>query len=160
VHPDLVQDQPGASAGTVTVGQSRAQRDGLFGGGVAVAALALGRGVAGAQTTGGRLAVAVIFGALIVLLAWAWVRVTRRPDHLEISSQAITHVSWRGQTVTLARQQGDVLRFVKTGGGRTWAGQRAFPGLTSRATGVVLSLNGFSTGKVRQACAAAGWQFE
>jgi len=104
------QDQPGA--GAITVRQSRAQRDGLFGGGVVVAALALGRGFTGAQTADGRIAVAVICGALVALLAWVWVRVIRRPDHLEITGQAITHVSWKGQTVTLSRQQGDVLRVV------------------------------------------------
>jgi hypothetical protein len=53
---------------------------------------ALARGVIGAQTTGGRVAVVVIFGALLVLLITRWVIIGRSPARLEITEDAIRFV--------------------------------------------------------------------
>src|SRR5712691_1233750 len=93
--------EPGLAADAVVVRQSRAQRDGLFTGLLAVFAVAFARGFTGAQTGGGRVAVTVFAGAVAALLAWLWIRAIRRPCHLEISGQAITCVGARVQPVTL-----------------------------------------------------------
>lgn len=55
------------------------------------------------QTAGARVAVAVIFGVVIALCVWLWVRVIRRCGHLEIAGQVITYVDGKGQTMTLSR---------------------------------------------------------
>ena len=49
------------------------------------------------------MAVAVIFGVVIALCVWLWVRVIRRCGHLEIAGQVITYVDGKGQTMTLSR---------------------------------------------------------
>jgi hypothetical protein len=99
-------DQLGAGADPIILQESRLLPNVLFGGLLAVFVLALGRGLAEAQTAGGRVAVGVIFGAAAALTAWAWVVVIRRRGRLEITGQAITYAGRKGgQPVTLARQQ-------------------------------------------------------
>ncbi len=107
--------QLGAGTDPIVVQESRLSFSVLFGGLLAVFALALVRGLAGAQTLGGRVAVAVIFGAAAALAAWAWVAVIRRRGRLEITGQAITYAGGKGQPVTLSRERGDVLRVVGAG---------------------------------------------
>jgi len=147
-------DQPGAGTDPAIVQESRLSYSVLFGGLLAVLVLALVRGLAGAQTAGGRVAVAVIFGAAAALAAWAWVVVIRRRGHLEITGQAITYAGGKGQPVTLSREQGDVLRVVARGAPR-------YPArcLTIQGTSTVIPLGFFRLSEVRQACAARGWQF-
>ena len=147
-------DQLGAGADPVILQESRLSLSVLFGGLLAVVVLALVRGLAGAQTAGGRVAVAVIFGAAAALAAWAWVVVVRRRGRLEITGQAITYAGGKGQPVTLSREQGDVLRVVARGAPR-------YPArcLTIQGTSTVIPLGFFRLSEVRQACTARGWQF-
>jgi hypothetical protein len=58
-----VRGEPAAAA--IVVRQSRLQRDGLFGGLLAVFALAFARGYPGAQTAAGRIAVTAFVGVEI-----------------------------------------------------------------------------------------------
>jgi hypothetical protein len=151
-----VQDEPGA-AHSIVVRQSRAQRDGLFAGLVAVFALAFARGYPGAQTPGGRVAVAVFIGVVIVVLAAGWVRLVRRGTHLELSAQAIALVEAGSQVAVLtrdSRDSGDELRLVSVGRGRyrSW-------GLTSAGASTVITLPFFSRREVSRQCEAAGWRF-
>ncbi len=145
--------QLGAGTDPIVVQESRLSFSVLFGGLLAVFALALVRGLAGAQTLGGRVAVAVIFGAAAALAAWAWVAVIRRRGRLEITGQAITYAGGKGQPVTLSRERGDVLRVVVRGAPR-------YPArcLTIQGTSTVIPLNFFRLSDVRRACAARGWQ--
>jgi len=147
-------DQLGAGTDPVIVQESRLALNVLFGGLLAVLVLALVRGVAGAQTAGGRVAVAVIFGTAAAVAAWAWVVVIRRRGRLEITGQAITYAGGKGQPVTLSREQGDVLRVVARGAPR-------YPArcLTIQGTSTVIPLSYFRLSEVRRACAARGWQF-
>jgi len=147
-------DQLGAGTDRVVLQESRLLLNGLYGGLLAVFVLALVRGLAGAQTTGGRVGVAVICGVGAVLAAWAWMVVIRRRGHLEITGQAITYSGGKGQPVTLSREQGDVLRVVEMGGPR-------YPKrcLTIDGTSTVIPLNFFRLSEVRQACTVRGWQF-
>jgi hypothetical protein len=147
-------DQPGAGTDPVVVKASRFSYSILFGGLLAVFVLALVKGLAGAQTAGGRVAVAVIFGAAAALAAGAWVTVIRRRGHLEITGEAITYAGGKGEPVTLSREQGDVLRVVARGAPR-------YPArcLTIQGTSTVIPLGSFRLSEVRRACAARGWQF-
>jgi hypothetical protein len=79
--------------------QSRAQRDGLLGGLVAVLAVAFGLGAANAQTTGGRIAALLVGGAIVLIMLGGWIRLIVRPSRLEISAEAITLVGPRGLTI-------------------------------------------------------------
>ena len=58
----------GGFGDAIIVRESRAQRDGLFGGLVAIFVLAFARGMAGAQTSAGRIAVAIFTTAVIAIL--------------------------------------------------------------------------------------------
>jgi hypothetical protein len=147
-------DQLGAGTDPVIVQESRLSFSVLFGGLLAVFVLALVRELAGAQTAGGRVAVAVIFGAAAALAAWAWVVVIRRRGHLKITGQVITYAGGKGRPVTLSREQGDVLRVVARG-----APPYRARCLTIQGTSTVIPLGFFRLSEVRQACAARGWQF-
>jgi len=146
------------SADTVILREGRVFPHVLCGGLLVLFILALVRGLAGAGTAGGRVAVAVIFGALMAVVAWAWVMLIRRRGHLEITAQAITYAGYvrrKPQTLILSRQQGDVLRVVQRGTPR-------YPVrcLTAQGSSLVIPLSLFRLSEVRQACAAAGWQFQ
>jgi hypothetical protein len=85
-----VTEQPPGLAGEVTiVKQSAAARDGLFGFLLAFLVAALVRGLIGAQTTAGRIAVATIFGASVVLMAWGWLNLRRGHTRLEVSVERV-----------------------------------------------------------------------
>lgn len=127
---------------------------------VVACAVALLRGVAGAQSTGGRTAAAVLFGAILILLivgAIRWKRTPRR--RLEISADAIRRVQPDGRVAALSRQSGDELRFVTQHRGamsRVWV-----LGLTIKGTDTIMDLRGeFPRDAVRRACIARGWRFD
>jgi hypothetical protein len=144
----------GSSA--VGVKESAAQRDGLFGFLVAAFGLALARGATGAHTVAGRVAVALVFGALVALCLVFWARTRIHPDRLEISEEAIRYVSGSGrQKSALFRQQGENLCFVAQGGGRVW-----WQALKERGSGAVMPLRFFSRAAVKRACEAQGWHFD
>ena len=144
-----------ADSRATIVRESRAQLRALFGFLTLVCAAALARGVPGAQTTAGRVAVAVVFGGLLVVLVVGWIVTIRRPRRLEITEGAVRYVQRNGQVATLSRQQGDELRWVKQLRGRTWR-----LGLTIVGTDTIMLLGTFSRKAVRQACLARGWRFD
>lgn len=138
----------------IVVRQSRAQRDGLFGGLAAVFVVALWRGFTGAQTSGGRVAVVVFCGLVLTGLTVLWVRYARRPSRLEIASQVITYVDPNGKQRLLTSAPGSELAFTTLGSGRYRT--RA---LTIRGSGSVIPLPFFSARRVRRECTARGWEF-
>ena len=141
------------------VAESRSQIGLLLGSLTLVFAVALARGVAGAQCTAGRVAVAVIFGILIVLIIRGWIMLVRRPSRLEVTENAVTFVRRNGQVSALSRQQGDELRFVKRHA--AVMSRTSTLGLTIAGTDTVLLLPGFfSRREVRQACRAGGWRVD
>ena len=150
--PDPMPATPAAAV--IVVRQSRLQRDGLFGALVAVFLVALARGYPHAQTTTGRFVLVVFVAVVTAALVVAWVRLIRRPCHLEISGQAVRFVDERGATQVLSRGQGEQLKVVSLGGGRYRR-----PGLTIAGTGTVIPLPFFSVREVRRQCLAAGWSF-
>jgi hypothetical protein len=142
--------------GATVVSESRSQIGLLFGFLSLAFAVALARGVTGAQSTPGRVAVAVIFGVLVLFSLRAWITMVRRPARLEIAGDVIRYVPRHGPVSTLSRQQGDELRFVKRQQGpRLWALELTIAG---SGTGIVLGF--FSRNAVRQACLARGWRFD
>jgi hypothetical protein len=142
--------------GAIVVSESRSQIGILFGFLSLAFAVALARGVTGAQSTPGRVAVAVIFGVLVLVCVRAWVMMARRPARLEIAGDVIRYVPRHGQVSSLSRQQGDELRFVKRQQGpRIWALE-----LTVAGSGSGIVLGFFSRNAVRQACLARGWRFD
>jgi len=145
---------PADPAGAIVLRQSRLQRDGLFGGLIAVFLVALVRGYPGAQTSTGRIVLVAFVSVVTVALAVGWVRLIRRPYRLEISSQTITLVDGKGATRTLSRRSGDELRLVSLGSGR----YRQY-GLTIQGADTVLPLPFFSAKQVKRQCRAAGWSF-
>jgi hypothetical protein len=142
-------------SGAIIVRESRAQISTLLGFLTVACVAALARGVPGAQTAAGRVAVAVVFGGLLMILVAGWVAMLRRRSRLEITENTVRYVQRHGQVSTLSRQQGDELRWVKELRGRTWQ-----LGLTISGTGAVILLGRFSRKAVHQACLARGWRFE
>jgi hypothetical protein len=146
---------PDPDPGAIIIRESRAQISFLFGFLTAACAAVLARGVPGAQTTAGRVAVAVVFGGLLAVLVIGWIAMLRRPRRLEITEDAVRYVQRDGQVSTLSRQHGDELRWVKQLRGRAWR-----LGLTFVATDSVMLLGTFSRKAVQQACLARGWRFD
>jgi hypothetical protein len=145
-----------AGLGPTIVAESRWQVSILFGFLTLAFAVALVRGVTGAQTTSGRVAVLVLCVVLLAVFISAWIRTLRHPARLEITEDAIRCVSRNGQSATLSRQQGNELYFVRRNrAGRIWT-----LGLAITSTDTVMDLGLlFSRTVVRQACAARGWRF-
>jgi hypothetical protein len=145
-----------AGLGPTIVTESRWQVSTLFGFLTLAFAVALVRGVTGAQTTSGRVAVLVLCVVLLAVFISAWIRTLRHPTRLEITEDAIRCVSRNGQSATLSRQQANELYFVRRNrGGRIWT-----LGLAITSTDTVMDLGLlFSRKTVRQACLARGWRF-
>jgi hypothetical protein len=157
-RPQQADSRTGATnpdAGATIVRESRVRTSTLLGLLTVACVAALARGGPGAQTTGGRTAVAVIFGGLLLILIVGWIVLLRRPRHLEITENAVRYVQRNRQVATLSRQQGDELRWVKQLRGRIWR-----LGLTISGTDSVMVLGTFSRKAVRQACLARRWRFD
>jgi hypothetical protein len=123
-------------------------------------AVALFNVVRHAQTSTGRVAGAVVFGAVLVLLIVGWIRMNRRPrGRLEITGDAIRYVEPGGRVSALSRESGDELAFFLQHRGamsRVWVLE-----LTVKGTGTVIHLRGeFPRAAVRQVCIAHGWHFD
>jgi hypothetical protein len=144
----------GPDPGAVVVLESRAQISAAYGIITLAFAVALDRGVAGASGTSGRVAVAVIFGLILVLFGRAWVVTLLHPARLEVTAAEIRYLRHRGKVSALSRQWGDELSFVKVRRGRIWT-----RGLTVAGTDNVILLGYFSRAAVRQACQGRGWRF-
>jgi hypothetical protein len=140
--------------GTVVLRQSHAQREGLFGGLVAVFVLAFARGFPAAQTTGGRISITILCAAVIVVLTIGWLMILRHPPRLEISARDIRYTDGKGMVTTLTRQSGGELRFVTTGSGRYRS-----RGLMVSGSATVVPLPFFSAREVREQTVARGWLF-
>jgi hypothetical protein len=148
-------DQLAAGENAIIIREGRVGPNVLYGGLFVVVVLALVRGLTGAQTAAGRVAVAVVFGALTALTAWLWVTMIRRRGHLEVTSQAITYSDGNRPPLTLSRQQGDVLSVVATGSVRFRTRS-----LTAQGTSTRIPMAFFKLSQVRQACTAMGWQVQ
>lgn len=125
----------------------------LFGFLMAIFATALIRGHVGATTNSGRIVVDALFGLLAIGTVGAWLRLSRRPAHLEISPEAIT-LSYRGGggSQQLLRSSGDL--YVGWSGGRY-----PQPYLRNVGTREGLALWTFSRSEVSRACTTMGWRF-
>src|SRR5580693_5850889 len=99
--------------GPTIVAASRWQVSILFGFLTLAFAVALARG--------GTVAVVVLCAILLAVFISAWIRTLRHPARLEITEDAIRYVRRNGQSVTLPRQQGNELYFVRRNrSGRIW----------------------------------------
>ena len=145
-----------AGLGPTIVAEGRWQVSILFGFLTLAFAVVLVRGVTGAQTTSGRVAVLVLCVVLLAVFISAWIRTLRHPARLEITEDAIRYVPRKGQSATLSGQQGNELYFVRRNrGGRIWT-----LGLGIMGTDTVMDLGIlFSRTAVRAACLARGWRF-
>jgi len=140
-------------ADVLVVGGSLGQREGLFGFLTVAFALALFRGLAGAQTSGGRIAVGVFAGGLLVLVVGLWLSCVLRPTVLEVSSERI-HLVNRGKrrSPDLAKSQGSEVGFYTRRSGRY-----STLVLRQSSTRTSVSLPLFSRASVAKACRARGW---
>jgi hypothetical protein len=98
-----------AGLGPTIVAEGWWQVSVLFGFLTLAFAVVLVRGVTGAQTTSGRVAVLVLCVVLLAVFISAWIRTLRHPARLEITEDAIRYVPRKGQSATLSRQQGNEL---------------------------------------------------
>jgi len=157
-HPPARQyaTRMGAVLGPTIVTESRWRVSILFGFLTLAFAVALARGMAGAQTTSGRAAVVVFCVVLLAVFISAWIRTLRRAASLEIMEDEIRYVRRKGESATLSRHQGSQLFFVRRNrGGRIWT-----LGLAMTGTDTVMDLGLlFSRKAVQQACRARGWRF-
>jgi hypothetical protein len=104
--------------------------------------------------TSGRIAVSAFAGCVTIVLLWGWIRLIRRPSHLEISPETVTLVEPDGKRTTLSRASGGEITVTASGGGRYR--QRA---LTIVGSGAVLPLGFFDLREIQRQCVASGWQF-
>jgi hypothetical protein len=152
---DEADSQPDDGGGDVVrVGESRWQRDGLFAFLAVAFALALFRGLAGAHTTGGRIAVSVVMGGLLVLVVALWLNAVRRPSVLEVASERIHLVNRaKKRSGDLVKSQGSEVGLVARRSGRYFTLL-----LRQSSTTRSLPLPLFSRRAVAHACRAQGWE--
>jgi hypothetical protein len=143
---------PGACA-AVVITESRAQVSALYGILTLAFAVALDRGLAGASSTSGRVAVALIFAAILALIVRAWIAMLLRPGRLMVTADEIRYLRHGGKVSALSRQWGDELSFVKVRRGRIWT-----RGLAVTGTDNVILLGYFSRPAIREACQSRGWR--
>jgi hypothetical protein len=143
---------PGACA-VVVITESRAQVSALYGILTLAFAVALDRGLAGASSTSGRVAVSLIFAAILALILRAWIAMLLRPGRLQVTADEIRYLRHGGKVSALSRQWGDELSFVKVRRGRIWT-----RGLAVTGTDNVILLGYFSRPAIREACQSRGWR--
>jgi hypothetical protein len=131
---------------------SKWQRDVLFGGLILILVLGLVRGLSGASTGGGRVAVIVFAGSVTALLLATWIAQLLWPGRLEITDEAVTLVAGHGKKTTLSRESGDELRVVVS------RGRYRRRLLTIDGSGTVIPLGFFSLAEIERATAAHGWR--
>ena len=142
-------------SGPVVVRESAAQRNGLFAFLAVVFAAALARGVLGAATMAGRIAVIVIMGGVLVLILVLWVTRRQAKQWPEVSADSIVLRQPKvGREEVLRRTSDSRLRFTAVGAGR--ARQLA---LQIEGADDVLALQFFKQKKVEAACVTCGWIF-
>lgn len=78
-------DRPDADV--IILRESRLWPNLIFGGLLAVFAVAFVLGLVGAQTASGRVAVIAFLGGWMALWVWLWVRVIQRCGHLEFAGR-------------------------------------------------------------------------
>jgi hypothetical protein len=155
---EKVQDPDGATApqpaDVLVVNQSLAQRNIGFGFILAVCVAAIVRGIPGATTTSGAVAVGVIFGAILLVFLRGWVRSLRHPSTIEVSKERIRYVSGPNERrADLIRDRGSALViYVRL------TGRFATMMLEQTATSVAWSLPYFTRKAITTACEARGWQ--
>lgn len=135
------------------VRQSGAARNGLFAFVQVALAVALLRGITGADTSGGRVAVAVFMGGFSVAWALGWRQASRQRSWLEISASAIVLRTHAGAAPeALRRADGAELQLVLRGSYRY-----RHPALVRMADGATLRLPWYGRKQVADAVTAHGW---
>jgi hypothetical protein len=171
-----VQDQgygrpPGAGAGqppgVVLRGRNTAVVA-IFGGLALLFTLVLVVSETSQQTTGGRIAAAVFFGALLLGALAGTIAGLRRTSRIEIGPDAIVSYPVASRTggkrpaalpdqpVTFRRHEGGLQLLPKF----TFYARTRKPKLIFLGTGGFIVLNGYSPARVRRACEAQGWRFD
>jgi hypothetical protein len=145
---------PGGGGNESIVKQSALAREGLFGIIELVLLVAVARGVVGARTDAGRVAVVVFLGGFCIGWALLWRSLWLQHSALYISDETITLRAGATSTA-LARADGDTLHFVSLGGFRY-----RYIGLKSVGSGMVLRLPYYSKNPIKAACTAHGWRFD
>lgn len=145
---------PVGGGDSIVVWRSAARWIGLYFALIALFALAIVTAYQSQPTTAGRIEAVAFFGFFIALFALGLIVAVRRRSRLQVSTETILYATAKDNTLTLYRQSGIVLRIVKTG-----PASRPMPGLTNGDAAMILPISRFSTRKLRQACAARGWEF-
>jgi hypothetical protein len=136
--------------------ESALLRDGLFGLLVVVFGFALVRGLTGAATGGGRVAVALVFGVLTAGALGAGIARRVRAPWLAITDESIARVgSGAAEPLRFERAASRDLRFTTIGSFRS----RTLS-LQQSGTDTVIPLPFFIKARVRDACTAHGWRFD
>jgi hypothetical protein len=104
-------------------------------------------------TTSGKIEAVVFFAVFVAAIVFGITRVLRSRSRLEISTERIRYVSSRDNTLDLDRSEGTNLRLVNVG-------KSSEPSyrLTNGIEQVRLPVDGYSRMRLRQACAARGWE--
>jgi hypothetical protein len=142
----------------------------IFGGLALLFALVLVVSETSQQTTGGRIAAAVFFGALLLGALAGTIAGVRRTSRIEIRRDAIVSYPLLRQPAD-SRSAGKPPPVPPVTFGRHEGGLRLLPAFTfySRTrkpkliflgTGGFIVLNGYSPARVRRACEAQGWRFD
>jgi hypothetical protein len=149
-----VSDLPPSSATVSVVTESRGARDGAFGFLALAFLAAIVRGEIGAHTTAGRIAIGAILGAVEVLLLFAWLRLVRKPDHIEVSDDAVRYVTANGTaTHVFDRSAGAELSMVSRPAGRTNIVE-----LHQSGSSTVMPLRLFTRKSIVSTCETHGWR--
>jgi hypothetical protein len=93
-------------SGAIVVTESRQQVGILFGFLILAFAVALARGVTGAQTTSGQVAAAVFGSILVVAFTAGWIVMIRRPARLEVTEDVIRYVPRNGTCLVCRASRG------------------------------------------------------
>jgi hypothetical protein len=146
----------GDDAATISVRESKVQRDGLFGFLTLAFTVAFVRGVHGASTTAGAIVAGTICGILVIGVSLVWRLVRRRGSLLLVSADRIVlSGSAVANPTMLERAAGDQLHFVVRG-----AGRYRYTALEGGTDEMSLNIQLFSREAVREACIARGWRID
>lgn len=123
------------------------------------------------ETTGGRIAAAVFFGAIALASLAGLIAALLRTSRMEIGRDMIVSRPLAGRRAprrpsgrpprarvfTFARHEGDTLRLLPK---FTFYARARKPKLVFLGRGGFIPLNGYSPARVRRACEAHGWRFD
>lgn len=138
---------------TVTVRPSSAQRDTLFGFLAVVLVAAIVRGGFGTHRVSTYVVMAIA-AALLVPVVVFWIRMRRRPSHLEIGPDLIRFVDPvpRPTEYEVHRADGAIVVGIRMTSARSWV-----PYLSQQDSGAQFDLTYFKVDQVVEACRTRGW---